>query len=123
MKKWAEIQENSPHNFLPLSFELFGGCHPESEAAINRMARLAAIATASDVAATRGRLWQRLSVEIFKGVVNAIEPRTAAILLDDDFGGVPRFDLSSPKTPHQARPLPPRSVQVPNFEHNDVFLG
>ena len=89
------------------------------------MARLAAIATASDVAATRGRLWQRLSVEIYKGVANAIEPRTAAILLDDDFGGAPHFYLSSPETPHQpilrARSLLPRSDQVPKFENN-AFL-
>ena len=53
MKKWAEIRENSPQDFLPLPFELFGSCHPESEVAINRLGRLAAIATASDVAATR----------------------------------------------------------------------
>ena len=117
MKKWAEIRENSPQDFLPLSFELFGGCHPESEVAINRLGRLAAIATASDVAATRGRLWQRLSVEIYKGVANAIEPRTSAILMDDDFGGAPRFELSSP----QSQSKGPVAI-LPNSRSSNKFL-
>ena len=74
MKKWAEIRENSPHDFQPLSFELFGGCHPETEVTINRIGRLAAIATVTDIATTRGQLWQQLSAEVYKGVAYAIEP-------------------------------------------------
>ena len=88
--------------------ELFGGCHPESAVAINRMGRLAAVATSSDVATTMGRLWQRLSVEVYKGVANAIEPRTTAILLDDDLTLTPQKGQQHGLAPwhHFHRPIP-----------------
>jgi len=122
MKKWAEIRENSPHDFQPLSFELFGGCHPESVVTINRMGRLAAVATASDVATTRERLWQRLSVEVYKGAANAIEPQTSAILLDDDFGGAPRFDFNTPERPAPLASTGPLASFSPKSKGRAPFL-
>ena len=60
-------------------------------------------------------MWQRLSVELFKGVAYAIEPRTTPIFLEDDFGGAPCFEFKAPKRP--ASLATPTSLPSPQGSH------
>ena len=97
MQKWAQFRDITTEEFIPLAVELWGGWHPQSSSVIQRIATLAAHNTASEVAPTVARFWQRLSVIIYKEVVYSFDSRIAPTLRDDDFGGAPLPGSAKPK--------------------------
>ena len=110
MQKWSQNNEGSGEVFLPLAVELFRGWHPDSLPTIRRIGSMAAVSTASEVGPTLSRLWQRLSVIVFKGVAHSMEARMAPCSLDDDFDGAPLVGLTTRPLSYK-RFRPPKEMQ------------
>ncbi len=97
LRDWTDLKGDSRReDFHPLPVELFGGWHELAIPIINRMAVREAHAQGLEVSPCVNRLFQRLSVALFKGIAGAIDSRRALTVSDVDFEGAPMVQVAAP---------------------------